>query len=194
VFNGNVVQRRRAEKRQRKLALIKLQGGDSEKPSGLLSPNRGRRAAGWRGLSVDLIGGDPDTVAKQLNAQQAKAADDDDKVDELVGKEERLESPIVKVIWRKSGLDKRRLAEIWNDCDPHSTGSLDLDNFVKGMWRIDEELRRIQTQLVKTSSLATLASLAKKRPASVSRAPSLLDNRGGGNVTNYRPPPRILLR
>ncbi len=50
VFTANVVQRRRAERRDT---------GAGEKPA-LLSPGeaRGRRAVGWRGLSVDLITGD----------------------------------------------------------------------------------------------------------------------------------------
>lgn len=30
------------------------------------------------------------------------------------------------------------------ECDPTSTGSLNRDGFVKGMWRIDEELRKAQ--------------------------------------------------
>ncbi len=33
---------------------------------------------------------------------------------------------------------------IRNDCDPDRMGSLDRDAFVRGMTRIDEELRRVQ--------------------------------------------------
>ncbi|EFI28359.1 hypothetical protein CC1G_13893 [Coprinopsis cinerea okayama7 len=123
VFNGNVIQRRRAEKRQRKLTLMKLQGNGEENSNGLLSPNefRGRRAAGWRGLSVDLITGDPDSVAQQLeeqNKQKKKEQEDVEQVNEFVDKDERLEGVVVKLIWKRSGLDKKRLAEIW--CAPRS--------------------------------------------------------------------------
>lgn len=203
---------------------------------GLLSPEniagasptskRGRRAAGWRGLSVDLITGDPESVAAQLNAASAgqkdkgKARDDSDsdseeeedlvkvrsklfkkqgegKEKEEVGKEERLEGVVIKVIWKQSGLEKRRLAEIWNECDPTQSGSLDIEGFVKGMWRIDEELRRAQTQLLKSatgpggflgtrnssanssrtsllsSKHSSIASVASGRPASLSRQSSV---------------------
>lgn len=203
---------------------------------GLLSPEnipgasptskRGRRAAGWRGLSVDLITGDPESVAAQLNAASAgqkdkgKARDDSDsdseeeedlvkvrsnlfkkqgegKEKEEVGKDERLEGVVIKVIWKRSGLEKRRLAEIWNECDPTQSGSLDIEGFVKGMWRIDEELRRAQTQLLKSatgpggflgtrnssanssrtsllsSKHSSIASVASGRPASLSRQSSV---------------------
>ena len=33
--------------------------------------------------------------------------------EEVVGKDERLEGAIVKLVWKRSGLEKRRLAEIW---------------------------------------------------------------------------------
>ncbi|TFK30028.1 hypothetical protein FA15DRAFT_663351 [Coprinopsis marcescibilis] len=193
VFNGNIIQRRRAEKKQRKIALMKLQGNaGGNKGNSFLNPNeyRGRRAAGWRGLSVDLINADPKTVADQLN-QQKKEDEEEDKVNEFVGKDERIEGAIVKFIWKNSGLGKKRLGEIWNECDPHHTGSLDLDNFVKGMWRIDEELRRNQTGLLKKASSASLASLASKH--SLSRQSSLVGLRGNVPISSYRPP-RVLLR
>jgi len=74
VFNANVIQRRRAEK---------------EKQS-----TNGRRAAGWRGLSVDLV--------------------QDDTLDSVVTPNDKLEAPIVKHIWKQSRLDNSRLAKIWH--------------------------------------------------------------------------------
>ena len=37
-------------------------------------------------------------------------------------------------------------------------GALSLEAFVKGMWRIDEELRRMQLQAIKTTSNTSLGS------------------------------------
>ncbi|KAJ2913733.1 hypothetical protein MD484_g6694, partial [Candolleomyces efflorescens] len=178
VFRANVIQRRKAVEEQKK--------SKPKKENGLLSPNGGTsptngRGRGWRGLSVDLITGDPDSVAEQLNGAVAKkdkgkakdtdsdSEDDEDLVkvksklfekekenEEVVGKDERLEGAIVKLVWKRCGLEKRRLAEIWNECDPTQTGSLDVDAFVKGMWRIDEELRRAQSQLLKSAKSSGL--------------------------------------
>lgn len=91
----NVVQLRKAEK-------LKRDG----KPM-MLSPTeakRTRQAAGWRGLSVDLITGGQDTPA-------SPSAEDD--VDGVVDGSEQLEGHIVKTIWRRSRLDRRRLRDIW---------------------------------------------------------------------------------
>ena len=73
VFVANVIQRRKAEK--------------------VKQSTNGRRAAGWRGLSVDLV--------------------EDDTLDSVVTPSDKLEAPIVKLIWKQSRLDNSRLAEIW---------------------------------------------------------------------------------
>jgi len=95
LFTENVIQRRRAEKQKQE-----------EKPS-LLSPveARGRRAAGWRGLSVDLITGD--SLATPSSPPQNNT------VDETVGNDEKLEGSIVKLIWKRSKLSNAQLADIW---------------------------------------------------------------------------------
>lgn len=49
-----------------------------------------------------------------------------------------------------------------NECDPKGEGFLDLDSFVKGMWRIDEELRRTQTHALKSTSNVSLSSLKSR--------------------------------
>ncbi|KAH9009226.1 hypothetical protein EDB83DRAFT_2681117 [Lactarius deliciosus] len=56
----------------------------------------------------------------------------------------RLDGHLVRKIWLKSGLEPQRLRDIWNECDPEGSGSLDRDAFAQGMTRIDEELRRAQ--------------------------------------------------
>ena len=95
VFNANIIQRRKAEK-------SKLQ----EKPTLLsVTEARSRRAVGWRGLSVDLL--TTNDIPQQLNHGNGSAIND------TVGPDEKLEGPIVRQIWKRSGLQNSRLAEIW---------------------------------------------------------------------------------
>lgn len=79
---------------------------DRERPA-LLSPNAARevrRAAGWRGLSVDLITGGEDSLV---------VVEREDKIGQEVGNEERLEGGVVGFVWSRSGLDKGKLRDIW---------------------------------------------------------------------------------
>lgn len=115
-----------------------------------LSPPMGRKArqaAGWRGLSVDLI----------TNPQENGNTET---VDEEVGPDEKLDARVVSVIWKCSKLERAKLRDIWcvelfqgfelpradpasrAECDPSGLGSLDREAFTRGMWRIDEELRK----------------------------------------------------
>lgn len=97
-----------------------------------LSPPMGRKArqaAGWRGLSVDLI----------TNPQENGNTET---VDEEVGPDEKLDARVVSVIWKCSKLERAKLRDIWAECDPSGLGSLDREAFARGMWRIDEELRK----------------------------------------------------
>lgn len=138
------MQRRRAEKQKEK-----------ERPA-LLSPSEARgarRAAGWRGLSVDLITGEHGANVSVSHK------DDEETIDEAVGSLDRLEGCFIRTIWVKSRLDREKLTEIWNECDPSKVGSLDRDAFVIGMWRIDEELRRARMHAVKSASASSLGSL-----------------------------------
>ncbi|KAF8201753.1 hypothetical protein BJ912DRAFT_1117126 [Pholiota molesta] len=163
LFVANVMQRRRAEhEKHRKLTEA---AAEEEKPA-LLSPGeaRGRRAVGWRGLSVDLITGDemvgtstpsPSSSPEKTKLQKDK---DDANIDLIVGADERLEGALVRLIWQRSGLDKERLAEIWSECDLTGQGALNLDAFVKGMWRIDEELRRAQALAIRAATSGSGAS------------------------------------
>ena len=61
-----------------------------------------------------------------------------------------------------------------NECDLTGQGALGIEGFVKGMWRIDEELRRAQTQALKSAkSLSSLSSAYRSsgRKASVPKLP-----------------------
>ncbi|KAL1732460.1 hypothetical protein EV714DRAFT_247685 [Schizophyllum commune] len=136
VFNGNVVQSRKA----------------AQKKPTLLSPSAARKtrqAAGWRGLSVDLITGEDGHPLNDSN---------DIEVDQAVTDEDRLDGRVVRLIWQRSRLEKHKLAQIWNEVDAIQRGSLDRDAFVRGMWRIDEELRRAQMRK------STLSSGTRLRP------------------------------
>lgn len=60
-----------------------------------------------------------------------------------------------------------------NECDPTQSGSLDMDSFVKGMWRIDEELRRAQSQLLKSATSPVMRNgSANSSRTSLSSMPS----------------------
>ncbi|KAF8503254.1 hypothetical protein F5888DRAFT_1660127 [Russula emetica] len=93
-----------------------------------------RQNAGWRGLSIDV-------PPPPIPASPAPPAGPS--LTEL-GLEARLDGRLVRAIWLKSRLETQRLRGIWNECDPDGTGSLDREAFVRGMARIDEELRRAQ--------------------------------------------------
>lgn len=102
------------------------------KTNAQLSPpaeTRNRRAAGWRGLSVDLITGveefvglSPQTTTANRNGDLEMDHNSTENVYEAVGSDAKLEGPIVKFIWKKSGLESMRLAEIWcvTLCSNHS--------------------------------------------------------------------------
>ncbi|KAI6045558.1 hypothetical protein EDC04DRAFT_2876997 [Pisolithus marmoratus] len=103
-----------------------------------------RQAAGWRGLSLDLLTQQEGHAPLSPESGEPELASDSDSNCALVGAEEKLNGRVVKYIWKASLLDRRKLWNIWNECDPQKTGSLDRNAFVQGMWRIDEELRRAQ--------------------------------------------------
>ncbi|KAJ7096459.1 hypothetical protein C8R43DRAFT_262725 [Mycena crocata] len=105
-----------------------LLAAHAQRPTNLLAPRR-RTAAGWRGLSIDLIR-DP--------ATPVSTSPTDDDGDTLPG-------PVIRVLWARSRLPMPVLSAIWTECDPGRTGALDRDAFARGMWRIDEELRRAQS-------------------------------------------------
>ncbi|EPS96846.1 hypothetical protein FOMPIDRAFT_85446 [Fomitopsis schrenkii] len=134
---------------------------------------RARKAAGWRGLSVDLLTS-PGPQDKENGTQQ----------EDGVGKDgaELLAGETVRRIWVRSKLERRTLKAIWAECDPAGTGALDLEGFIHGMWRIDEELRRAQLR----SGLGLGLSLG--------RHPSGASASARDHARASRAQPRLLLR
>ncbi|GAA5878246.1 hypothetical protein JCM16303_002701 [Sporobolomyces ruberrimus] len=57
--------------------------------------------------------------------------------------DEVIEGELVRMIWERSRLSREVLRGVWNEISPKSA-QLDKDKFVRGMWIIDEELRRRQ--------------------------------------------------
>ncbi|KAJ7172162.1 hypothetical protein C8R46DRAFT_1216026 [Mycena filopes] len=128
--------------------------------SSLLSAPR-RRAAGWRGLSVDLI------------RDQAEGGGEEEKD----GGGDVLPGPVVRVLWARSRLPLGMLSAIWTDCDPHRTGALDREAFARGMWRIDEELRR--------------AAASRSPPSKSAPNYNLATANGNAPRSAYPPPPTM---
>ncbi|KAF9265678.1 hypothetical protein L218DRAFT_898639 [Marasmius fiardii PR-910] len=144
-FDENVKQARRAKRERMKTRALEQDPplfGNEGKPV-LLSPEEARKtrqAAGWRGLSIDLTTNEKDEQKGKEKLHEDINRDDDGPV----GSQERLEAYVIKIIWSQSRLGKERLKDIWTECDPTQSGSLDKASFVTGMWRIDEELRKAQ--------------------------------------------------
>jgi len=88
------------------------------------------------------------------NGRSGNLEDEDDDEDVVIGNDEHLGGHVIRVIWSRSKLDREKLSAIWSECDPTSKGTLDRESFVKGMWRIDEELRRAQIKANVSSSTA----------------------------------------
>lgn len=70
-----------------------------------------RKAAGWRGLSVDLITNPDENVLVMQDTGNGSSESTDDTDD--VGSEERLDGHAVKRIWTCSKLDTSKLRDIW---------------------------------------------------------------------------------
>ncbi|KAI0247939.1 hypothetical protein BJV78DRAFT_1285154 [Lactifluus subvellereus] len=115
------------------------------------APPTKRQNAGWRGLSVDM---EPNAYSAPTPAPEP-------------GSDAKLDGRLVCKIWLKSRLEPRRLRDIWNECDPEGTGSLDRDAFARGMARIDEDLRR--AQVLGRARAGSPTSLRTPRPGGPSR-------------------------
>lgn len=78
------------------------------KKAAMLSPGikKNRQAAGWRGLSVDLITNPDD---HPLSSKE----NEDEEDDSYVGLDERMDGMSVKHIWGASKLEKEKLRAIW---------------------------------------------------------------------------------
>jgi len=112
-----------------------------------LPPRKDRSSSGWRGTSIDgfsaiALGGSAGAGESGWESGDAQG----DKVGKL-GQggnqdEGKLKGYVVKAIWSLSKLPREKLQEIWKECDTDHSGALDREQFARGMWRIDEELRR----------------------------------------------------
>jgi len=79
----------------------------------LSQPKKARQAAGWRGLSLDLLTQPEDHSALSENKKGREPEGDSDGEDEPVRVEDKLNGHIVKYIWKTSRLDRRKLRDIW---------------------------------------------------------------------------------
>ncbi|KAJ3740564.1 hypothetical protein DFH05DRAFT_1359331, partial [Lentinula detonsa] len=115
----------------------------SSKPA-LLSPSDAMAVPrkGWRGLSIDLVTSDVSKDGMVDNEKLKGTSYSKQRTGE--SELNRLPGFAVRTIWTKSRLSRNILGAIWLalECDPFHTGSLDREAFVKGMWRIDSELKR----------------------------------------------------
>lgn len=75
---------------------------------------KARQAAGWRGLSVDLITNPEENSHGKagMEKQNSKEKESESEIEE-VGNEERLDGRVVAVVWKASKLDPGKLKEIW---------------------------------------------------------------------------------
>ncbi|TCD67281.1 hypothetical protein EIP91_000303 [Steccherinum ochraceum] len=146
VFAGNVLaQRKFAKERREKEREKEKERKMTLSPPPMPGMRKSRQAAGWRGLSVDLITNPEHTQGENGNGAGSPGGEAEEREDEGGEEgEERLDGRTVGRIWKASRLEQAKLKEIWMECDPTNSGSLDKVAFVKGMWRIDEELRRAQ--------------------------------------------------
>lgn len=106
VFAANVLCRRRAEKERA-----------NAKPA-MLSPlaaRKTRQAAGWRGLSVDLITNPGEHPLRASEDVKGKSLAEEDNTEEelVVGPGEKLDGRVVRNIWGESKLEKGKLKNIW---------------------------------------------------------------------------------
>ncbi|KAF9792168.1 hypothetical protein BJ322DRAFT_18328 [Thelephora terrestris] len=168
VFYINVEARKRArlETSQKQIpGLLGVPGMGSSSPT---SVKKARKAAGWRGLSVDLITNPAENLPSHSPSHPGSRRGSMESADSggvtERGKDDRLEGVVVKRIWMCSNLDREKLRMIWNDCEGSDTGSLEVDAFVKAMWRIDEELRKARLNPSSFSPNSGNGSISRRQP------------------------------
>ncbi|KAL5490188.1 hypothetical protein ACEPAI_5021 [Sanghuangporus weigelae] len=134
---------------QRRLRLKRLSPSTSTSPSSSnpASPTTPRK--GWRGVSVDLVTNPEENPVFSGPEDEADSS--------------RLEGPIIRAIWSRSKLSPEKLRDIWNECAHPNQNFLDKDAFAKGMWRIDEELRRVQSMRSSAKTITSHSSMVAKR-------------------------------
>ena len=127
VFNGNVIAARQVERAK-------------SPPPG----RKSRQAAGWRGLSVDLI-----TNPEEITSNAGLSARGDP-AEEEVGAEERLDGSTVRAIWKLSRLERATLRVIWSVSRLfiHLSATM-LRRHAHAGWNVT---RRVRVRLIETAS------------------------------------------
>lgn len=77
-----------------------------------LPAKRRRQAAGWRGLSIDLIAPEDHPILSLENGLDESSSEEEEESSPIVP-EDRLNGRIVKYIWGASRLDRKKLWSIW---------------------------------------------------------------------------------
>lgn len=118
VFVGNVLARRRYEKeKERKTKERERERKMTLSPPPIPGVRKSRQAAGWRGLSVDLITNPEHAENAGEASGKEKGGVDGDEVDGEMGldveEDERLDGRVVGRIWKASRLGQAKLKEIW---------------------------------------------------------------------------------
>jgi hypothetical protein len=112
VFIANVRTKRKADK---SAATANASSLAPSNLAGLAVPGRQtRKAAGWRGLSVDLTTNPEEALfsVHDTDSMRTESLDFSDPED-VVGVEERLDGHTVKRIWSMSRLERVKLRDIW---------------------------------------------------------------------------------
>ena len=122
VFYANVDAQKKAklDKSQRQSpGLLVVPGVGISTP---ISIGKARKAAGWRGLSVDLITNPDDNLPSLPPSQPGSRRGSIESTGSGAvierGKDDRLEGVIVRRIWTSSQLDREKLRAIWYDLHP----------------------------------------------------------------------------
>jgi hypothetical protein len=122
VFYANIQAQKKAKldkpQRQRP-GLLVVPGVGISAP---ISIGKARKAAGWRGLSVDLITNPdenlPSLPPSQPGSRRGSIESAGSRPVTERGKDDRLEGVIVRRIWMCSRLDREKLRAIWYDLHP----------------------------------------------------------------------------
>ena len=119
VFYANIDARKKTKLDKSPKQIPGLLGAPGMGTSSPTSINKARKAAGWRGLSVDLIT-NPDENLPSLPPSQPgsrrgsiESAESGGATER--GKDDRLEGVVIRRIWMCSNLDRGKLRAIWYD-------------------------------------------------------------------------------
>ena len=119
VFYANIEARKKAklDKSQKQIpGLLDVPGVGTPSPTSI---KKARKAAGWRGLSVDLITNPgenlPPLPPSQPGSRRGSIESTESGGVTERGKDDRLESVVIRRIWMCSKLDREKLRTIWCD-------------------------------------------------------------------------------